>query len=129
MVKNDIPLIAEEVIINQETTKIQEIINKFKQPIPVNFVELETKGRNYMCSTQGWKEPTCERFGFLVENKWVQLDIPHNLMEKLELAKEAEISYPIYINREILKKELDFGGITLEKEDEIFIEKPLTEKI
>ena len=49
-------------------------------------------------------------------------------MEKLELKKGAEISYPIYISKETLEKALSFAAITLEKEDEILIEKPLNER-
>jgi len=45
------PLYHEELNIDQEIIRVQEILNGFKQPVPVNFVELESK--NYMCSTHG----------------------------------------------------------------------------
>lgn len=124
--------IAEQIIIENETTKSTQTqlqasdILKTKQLIPHNFIQLETKGKNYMCSTEGWKEPICERFGFTYEGKWVQLDIPHTLVEKLELKKGESISYPVYISSELLNKEPEFGGITLEKEEEVFLLKPLT---
>lgn len=35
----------------QKIEQIQEILNKFKQPIPANFVELESEERNYCGST------------------------------------------------------------------------------
>ena len=52
---NNTPPIVEEIVIEEQTQQqaILETLNKFKQPTPVNFVKLETKGRNYMCSTQG----------------------------------------------------------------------------
>ena len=51
--KNNIPVIVEEQFLPEEQLNIQEILNQFKQLVPTNFVELETKGSNYMCSTQG----------------------------------------------------------------------------
>jgi len=39
--KNDVPIYVEEQIIQQKIT------------IPTNFIELKTKVKNYMCSTQG----------------------------------------------------------------------------
>jgi len=51
--KNNLPPYAEEIIINQEINQIQEILRQFKQLVPVDFVKLEAKGRNYMCSTEG----------------------------------------------------------------------------
>jgi hypothetical protein len=50
-VNNNLPPYAEEITLNQTTEQIQEVLNKFKQPIPSNFVELENL--KHMCSTQG----------------------------------------------------------------------------
>ena len=70
---NNVPIHEEQQFIQQ------------KIKIPSNFIELKTTGKNYICSTQGWpKEPVCERYGFLANGKWVQLDISHELMENRE---------------------------------------------
>ena len=45
-------------------------------------------------------------------------------MEKLEL--EKDIPYPVYLAPHVLKKELNLGAITIDNEQEIFIQKPLT---
>jgi len=39
--KNNLPPYAEELILNEETISIQQILSQFKQPVPSNFVELE----------------------------------------------------------------------------------------
>jgi len=50
-------------------------------------------------------------------------------MKKMELELGKEITYPIYISSVILKQKPDkFGGITVDNEKEIFIERPLTEE-
>jgi len=49
-------------------------------------------------------------------------------MEKLELTKGQPINFPVHIKQEVLKRELTCGGTTLENENEIFIERPITEK-
>jgi len=51
--KNNVPIIVEEQFLPEEQLKLEEILSQFKQLVPTNFVELETKGSNYMCSTQG----------------------------------------------------------------------------
>ena len=80
-----------------------------------------------MCSTEGWKEPICERYGFTYEEKWIQLDITCELMKKLELKKGKNVVYPVYVNSELLNREPEFGGINLKEAEEIFLLKPLTE--
>jgi hypothetical protein len=55
------------------------------------FIKLETQSKNYMCSTQGWKEPICERYGFSYEGEWVQIDIPHTLLKELGLLPNEDI--------------------------------------
>jgi len=55
------------------------------------------------------------------------LDIPHTILEKLELEKGEDIPYPLYASSIILnKKEFSFGAITIEDKKEIFIQKPLS---
>ncbi|RIA93355.1 hypothetical protein C1645_819548 [Glomus cerebriforme] len=48
-------------------------------------------------------------------------------MEKLELIKGQPINFSAYIKEEVLKRELVCGGTTLKNENEIFIERPITE--
>jgi len=140
--KNNSP-IQEEVVIEERTEK--ELVYKeqatqtqlgfddiLKERIkaPQEFIELKTVGKNYICSTQGWpKEPVCERYGFSANGKWIQLDIPREIMKELELNLGEEITYPIFIFPMLLEKNPDeFGGITLESEKDVFVEKPLTEE-
>ena len=51
--KNDLPIYAEEQKIKEEQLNLVEMLNQFKQLVPSEFIQLETKGRNYMCSTAG----------------------------------------------------------------------------
>jgi hypothetical protein len=121
-----LPPYAEQITINEEAEQIQETLSQFKQLVPNDFVELETKNRNYMCSTQGWKEPVCERYMFFRQNQQVQVDIPHEIMAKLELEVGKDIPYPVYLDPKLLDdKELSVGAFTLKNEKEIFIQKPL----
>lgn len=127
------PLFAEERLIEQQTERqiIQEALNKFKQPIPNNFVKLEVGLGNYMCSTSPeWKDkPLSERYGFFSENReWVQIDIPHEFMEILEITRSEDITYPLYLNPSALKKQFVRGAITIESEEELFIDKPISKK-
>jgi len=106
MKKNNLPLFFEELKIKEEATlSLSDLIAQFKQQIPVNFIYLEIKERNYQCSTTGWKEPVCEHYGFTYENKWIQLDIPHSLLEKLNLKKGGDLSSSFYLVPHLLKKD------------------------
>ncbi|MCE8164145.1 MAG: hypothetical protein I3274_08160 [Candidatus Moeniiplasma glomeromycotorum] len=122
---NNIPPFAEEVKINSEAEQIQEILNKFKQPIPNNFIQIETE---YLCSTKlNWKgKPLSERYGFDYEGEWKQIDIPHTLMESLELEKGKDIPHFLYLAPNVLNRSETYKGITIESEEEIFLEKSFT---
>ena len=52
-IKNNLPQIEEQQFIQEEQKykQIEEILNKFRQPIPTNFKKLENL--KHMCSTQG----------------------------------------------------------------------------
>ncbi|CAG8832850.1 25445_t:CDS:2, partial [Racocetra persica] len=89
--KNNIPPVVEEQIICQE----QETLTK-QQVIPQDFVELTTRGKNYMCSTE-------------------------ELMEKLGLESGKNCSELIFISPEVLKRETECGGVALKNEKEIFL--------
>ena len=119
-IKNNIPPYAEEITINQ----VQETLSNFKQLIPDNFVELEQL--NWMCSTQGWKEPICERYNCLINGEWKQIDIRHSLLEELGL-EAKNIPYSLHISPTVLDKGLDhYFAYNVEKEKEIFLNRPLT---
>lgn len=122
--KDNIPLYAEEQVINEEQSEIQKILNRFKQPIPKEFVQIEV---DYIFTTKSkWNKPLCERYGFEYEGKWTQIDIPHRILEKLELRKgEENIDY-FYLNPAVLTRSEIYGAITIENETEIFLDKPLT---
>ena len=63
------------------------------------------------------------------ENKRIWLDIPHELMEKLELPVGKTFLWPFYLKPEVLveREEVD-GAITIESKEELFINKPVSEK-
>jgi len=44
-------LYAEEQILNQETSNIQQILNQFKQPISDKYIKLKVEEGNYQFST------------------------------------------------------------------------------
>jgi hypothetical protein len=122
--KNNPPPFEEEQkqLINEEQLSLQEILSQFQQPIPPNFIELEQL--KWMCSTLGWKEPGCERYGCLINGEWKQVDIRSTLLEKLEL--EKNIPYPVYISPMVLDKGLDnYFAYNVENEGEIFLIRPL----
>jgi hypothetical protein len=131
--KNNIPIYAEEQIINEETASIQKILNQFKQPIPTNYIKLKVEEGNYMGSTNPkWKDkPVSERYGFYLEEeeeKWVQIDIPRELMETLEIAEREDINYPLYLNPSVLKEKRPIRGAYTIENEEVFINKPVSEK-
>ena len=122
--KNNLPPYAEELILNEETISIQQILSQFKQPVPSNFVELEQL--NWMCSTQGWKEPVCERYNCLIKGEWKQVDISHSLLNKLEL-EAKNIPYPVHISPTVINQGLDhYFAYNVEDEEEIFLQKSFT---
>ena len=129
--KNDLSLYAEEQkqLIKEEKNSIQEILNKFPQPAPAGFLKLEPAKKNNWGSTEDLDKPLCERYLFVRENKRIWLDIPHELMEKLELPVGKTFPWPFYLKSEVLeeKEEVD-GAITIEIEEELFINKPVSEK-
>jgi hypothetical protein len=43
------------------------------------------------------------------------------LLDKLGLEKEKDIVHPLYLNPQTLNKEITYGGITIENEEELFI--------
>jgi len=121
--KNDLPLYAEQITVNQEVEQIQQVLSQFKQPVPSNFIELAQL--NWMCSTQNWKEPVCERYNCLIKDEWKQVDIRHDLLEGLGLTKN--IPYPVHISSVVLDKGLDrYFAYNVKDEKEIFLQKPFT---
>jgi len=104
--KNDLPLYAEEQTIQQ------------KIKIPSNFIELG-QPKKYWGSTEGLDKPLCQRYNFKHNDKTVVLDISQKLIEKFGL-KEKEIhSFGAYINKDLLKKTPEEGGITVDNEKDI----------
>ena len=114
-----IPPYAEEITINQ----VQETLSNFNQLIPEGFVEL--KQLNWMCSTQGWKEPACERYNCLINDEWKQVDIRHTLLERLGITNN--IPHPVYVSPAILDRGVDrYLAYNVENEEEIFLQKSFT---
>ncbi|CFW93038.1 protein of unknown function [endosymbiont DhMRE of Dentiscutata heterogama] len=121
--KNNVPIYAEQKLI-QTDLKSKDIL-KTKTPIPDNFLKLESETGNYCGSTNPkWKDkPLCERFGFTYEEKWIQLDIPHELMKELDLPLGEDITHSVYISPQILERQPICGGLTIENKKEIIIDK------
>ena len=130
-INNNFPPYAEEIQINQEVEQIQETLSQFKQLIPEGFQKLEPAKKNNWGSTEGLDKSLCERYLFVRENKRIWLDIPHELMEKLELPVGKTCPWPFYVKSEVLEPEREEveGAITIEKEKEIFLENLLLLKI
>ena len=123
---NNLPPFAEQITITT-IEDLQSILDNFKQIIPSNFIQLETlNNKNYMCSTVGWKEPICERYGFLVKGKWEHFDISHKILAKLGLKNGENIHFSIFLSPLVLEKELSLGAYNIENETEIFLDRPLT---
>ena len=68
----------------------------------------------------------CERYGFAYKGEWIQIDIPHDLMEILGIEKGEDISRLFYLNSSVLSKGTSYGGITIENEKEVFLLEPST---
>jgi len=111
--------VCSEATTSEQKQNISEILNKFRQPIPSEFLELETV--NYMCSTVGWKEPVCERYGFLVKGEWKQLDISQEIMEKLALEKGENIAKTVFLDPKVLEKESNMGAYDIISKEEIIL--------
>ncbi|MDR1670812.1 MAG: hypothetical protein LBR43_03790 [Spiroplasmataceae bacterium] len=79
-----------------------------------------------MCSTRGWKEPTCKRYIFFYQEKPVQIDIPNSILSELGIQVEKDIPYSVYVLPIILNRDSDSGAITIKIKDEIFLQKNLT---
>jgi hypothetical protein len=123
-----LPPYAEQITINEEVEQIQETISQFKHLVPEGYKKLEPAKKNNWGSTEGMDKLLCERYLFERENKRIWLDIPHELMEKLELPKGKTCPWPFYLNPKVLepeRKETE-GAITIDNEEEIFLEKPFT---
>jgi hypothetical protein len=52
---------------------------------------------------------------FKQENKQIWLDIPHYILEKLELSKGENFPWPFYLAELVLKRDSIEGAITIEK--------------
>jgi len=118
---NNIPPYAEEQTIDQEQLSIQQILAQFQQPTPSNFAKLG-QPKKYWGSTEGLDKPLCERYTLKHDNKTITLDITQELSNKLKLTPEDNF----YVVPEVLARSIEEGGITVDKEKEIFIQRPLT---
>lgn len=102
---------------------MDDLTNSKTTAIKNSFVKLEVSEGNYCCSTSPkWKnKPLCERYGFTYQDEWIQIDIPHDLLAKLGLKEGEDITQLLYIDPQVLKREKTFGGITIEREEEIIL--------
>jgi len=127
MPKNNLPQFFEELKIKEDTTlSLSDLIAQFKQQIPINYVEIKFEEGNYMCSTNPkWKDkPLSERYFFTYEEKEIQLDIPHSLLEKLGLEKGQDLTQSLYLDPQVLARKETYKGITIEDEKEVIFLNP-----
>jgi len=146
-INDNLPLYAEQITINEEqktadlenerneltqdkkklekeVEQIQGTLNQFKHLVPKDFIKVET---DYNFTTKSkWSKQLSERYSFEHKGEWFYIDIPHTIMESLELEKGEEITWPLHLDPEVLKRKPTCGGITIENEKEIFLEKPFT---
>jgi len=96
--------------------KAQSYLVQLRVPENRNFFELG-QPKKYWGSTEGWKEPVCERYSFRYDNdkKSITLDIIKELHDQLKLNPEENF----YVVEEVLEREEVEGGITLKNESEI----------
>ena len=120
---NNTPPYAEEQkqLIEEEQLSLQEILSQFNYPVPSGFVKLG-QPRKYWGSTEGLEKTICERYVFKYDGKSITLDIAQELSNKLELTSKENF----HIKEEVLSHSPEEGGITIENEKEIFLEKPFT---
>jgi len=121
---DNLPQFFEELKLKEEATlTLQELIAQFKQQIPINYVEINLEEGNYMCSTNPkWKDkPLCERYFFIYQEKEIQLDIPHSLLEKLGLKKGEDITQPLYLDPRVLEKTETYKGLTVQEGEFIIV--------
>jgi len=129
--KNKVDKIDEEQQKQELEAKIEQAqlyLDKIKAPENRNFIKIG-RPKKYWNSTEGWKEPLCERYGFRYEDnkgneKSVTLDISQEISKKLELSVEEEF----YVAEELLNQKEIEGGITLENEGDIFLQRHLIQE-
>ena len=120
-INDNLPLYAEQIIINEEAISIQQILNKFDQLVPEGFTELG-QPKKYWGSTEGLDKMLCERYTFKCDNKSYTLDIEQELSNKLKLTPKDNFC----VKEEVLSRLPEEGGITINNEKEIFLKKPFT---
>ena len=120
-INDNLPLYAEQITVNEEVERIERTLNKFDQLVPEGFTELG-QPKKYWGSTEGLDKPLCERYTFKYDNKSYTLDISQELSNKLELNLKDNFC----AKEEVLSRLPEEGGITLNDEEEIFLQKPFT---
>lgn len=112
--------------LEEKIEKAQSYLDKIRVPESRNFIDLG-QYKKYWGSTEGWKEPVCERYSFRYgdDNKSVTLDITKELSDKLKL-NPKEKSEKFYVAEEVLeRKGTEEVIITIESENEIFLQSHL----
>lgn len=122
---NNLPQFFEELKLKEVIT-IEELIAQFKQQIPTNYLEIKLEEGNHLCTTKlSWKnKPLSERYGFTHGDEWIQIDISHELLEKLGLVQGEDLTGSLFLSPDLLTRKLTYGGITVEEENEIILVNP-----
>jgi len=123
-IKNNLSPVEEQQFIPEEQLTLQRMLSQFEQPVPDGFIQI--KAEHIGSTKPNWEDkPLSERYFFTHKEKEIQIDIPHTILEKLELEKGEDIKQSLYLDPKVLTRKKTYKGITI-KEGEIFLKQPFT---
>lgn len=98
-----------------------------RQLIPVNFVQLESRRRNNIGPAEEFDDkPGYERYYFFHEGEGHYLDLSFELVEQLGLNRGQNCEHTIYVSNEVLNRDPEEGGITIDNPEDIILVRPGT---
>lgn len=103
----------------QENFSVQQ-----RQLIPSNFVVLTSQVENNIGSAGRFGKPGYERYLFNYQDEYLYFDIKSNLLEQLGLTSSQNCKDTIYISNEVLSRNPERGGITIDNPEDIILVKP-----
>jgi len=111
----------------QQYATVSTISTQQRQLIPVNFVQLESRRRNYLGAAEEFDNKSGhERYYFFHGGKGHNLDLSFELVEQLGLTRGQNCEHTVYVSNEVLNRNPEEGGITIDNPEDITIVKPGT---
>src|SRR4051794_18328637 len=110
---------AQQPVANASTQREQQ-----NQLIPINFVALESQQRNNLGSAEYFGKPGYERYFFNCQGRYFYLDLSFALIEELGLTRGQNCDSIIYVAGEVLNRQTEYGGITIDNPQDIIIVRP-----